>query len=174
MSNSSIAKWTIAAVFAAGAVTGLGLVADGQTTTSTSVSVSGHVDVGAVAQWLMSMDTDHDGTVTRAEMDNWMDAHFKQADTDHDGTLEAKELVGFCKYIMTTGKSSSYSKQCPAQGKVWLAAMDTDKDGTVSKDEMEKYFDAQFDTADVDHDGTLDKVELGVFRQNIMAGGNSQ
>jgi Ca2+-binding EF-hand superfamily protein len=172
MSNSSIAKWTIAAMFAAGVVTGLGLTANGQTTTS--VTVSGNVDVGAVAQWLMSMDTDHDGTVSKAEMDNWMDAHFKKADADHDGTLEAKELVGFCKYIMTTGKSSSYSKQCGNEGKQWLAAMDTDKDGTVSKDEMEKYFDAEFDKADVDHDGTLDKKELAVFRQDLMAAGNSQ
>ncbi len=172
MNNSSIAKWTIAAVVAAGAVTGLGLPANGQTTTS--VSVTGHVDVGAVAQWLMSMDTDHDGTVTKAEMDNWMDAHFKKADTDHDGTLETKELVAFCKYIMTTGRASSYSKQCPSQGKPWLAAMDADKDGTVSKDEMEKYFDAEFDKADVDHEGTLDKQELAVFRQSLMAAGNTQ
>jgi hypothetical protein len=91
MSNRSIAKWTIAAVFAAGAVRGL--PANGQTTTS--VSVSGHVDVGAVAQWLMSMDTNKDGTVSKAEMDKWMDAHFKEADTNHDGTLETKELVSF-------------------------------------------------------------------------------
>jgi Ca2+-binding EF-hand superfamily protein len=172
MSNNSIAKWTIAAVFAAGAVTGLGLTANGQTTTS--VSVSGHVDVGAVAQWLMSMDTDHDGTVTKAEMDNWMDAHFKKADADHDGTLETKELVGFCKYIMTTGKASSASKQCGSHGKQWLASMDTDKDGTVSKEEMEKYFDAQFDKADADHDGTLDKQELAVLRNNLIAAGNTQ
>lgn len=172
MNNRSIAKWTIAAVFAAGAVTGLGLAANGQTTTS--VSVSGHVDVGAVAQWLMSMDTNHDGTVTKAEMDNWMDAHFKKADTDHDGKLEPKELVGFCKYIMTTGKASSYAKQCPNQGKQWLAAMDTDKDGKVSKEEMEKYFDAEFDKADVDHDGTLDEKDLAVLRQNLMAVGNTQ
>lgn len=172
MSNSSIAKWTIAAVFAAGAVTGLGFAADGQTTTS--FSVSGHVDVNGVAQWLMSMDKDHDGTVTKAEMDTWMDAHFTKADTDHDGTLETKELGAFCKYIMTTGKASSYAKQCPNQGKVWLAAMDTDKDGTVSKEEMEKYFDAEFDKADADHDGTLDKNELAVFRANIMAAGNTQ
>jgi Ca2+-binding EF-hand superfamily protein len=172
MSNSSIAKWTIAAVFAAGAVTGLGLTANGQTTTS--VSVSGHVDVAGVAQWLMAMDTDHNGTVTKAEMDKWMDAHFAKADTDHDGTLEAKELVAFCKYIMTTGKASSYAKQCPNQGKQWLATMDTDKDGTVSKEEMEKYFDAEFDKTDVEHDGTLDKKELAVFRQNLMAAGSTQ
>jgi Ca2+-binding EF-hand superfamily protein len=171
MSDSSIAKWTIAAVVAAGAFTGPGLTAKGQTTTSTSVSVTGHVDVGAVAQWLMSMDTDKDGTVTKAEMDKWMEAHFKKADTDHDGTLETKELVGFCKYIMTTGRASSYSKQCPTQGKVWLAAMDTDKDGTVSKEEMQKYFDGEFDKADVDHDETLDKQELGAFRQSLMTAG---
>jgi hypothetical protein len=43
-----------------------------------------------------------------------------------------------------------------AGGKQWLAAMDTDHDGTASKQEFDTYMDAQFANADVDHDGTLD------------------
>ena len=52
-------------------------------------------------------------------------------------------------------------------GKQWLAAMDTDHDGTVSKEEFNKYMDAQFDKADVDHDGTLDAKELEQLRKNL-------
>ena len=52
-------------------------------------------------------------------------------------------------------------------GKQWLAAMDTDNDGTVSKQEFNTYMDAQFDKADTDHDGTLDAKELEQLRKNL-------
>jgi len=52
-------------------------------------------------------------------------------------------------------------------GKQWLAAMDTDHDGTVSKQEFTTYMDAQFDKADADHDGTLDAKELEQLRKNL-------
>lgn len=54
-----------------------------------------------------------------------------------------------------------------AGGKEWLAAMDTDHDGTVSKEEFNTYMDAQFAKADVDHDGTLDAKELEQLRKNL-------
>jgi EF hand len=38
--------------------------------------------------------------------------------------------------------------------------MDTDHDGSVSKQEFNAYMDAQFEKADVDHDETLDATEL--------------
>jgi hypothetical protein len=52
-------------------------------------------------------------------------------------------------------------------GKQWLAAMDTDHDGTVSKEEFNTYMDAQFAKADIDHDGTLDAQELEQLRRNL-------
>ena len=55
-------------------------------------------------------------------------------------------------------------------GRQWLLKMDTDKDGTVSKDEMMKYMGAEFEKADVDHDGTLDAKELGQLRANLAGG----
>jgi hypothetical protein len=52
-------------------------------------------------------------------------------------------------------------------GKLWLAAMDVDQDGTVSKQEFTTYMQAQFDKADADHDGTLDANELEQLRKNL-------
>ena len=57
--------------------------------------------------------------------------------------------------------------QKAAGGNQWLAAMDTDHDGTVSKQEFNTYMDAQFDKADADHDGTLDAKELEQLRKNL-------
>jgi hypothetical protein len=52
-------------------------------------------------------------------------------------------------------------------GKQWLAAMDVDHDGSVSKQEFTAYMDTQFDKADADHDGTLDAKELEQLRKNL-------
>jgi Ca2+-binding EF-hand superfamily protein len=52
-------------------------------------------------------------------------------------------------------------------GKQWLAAMDTDHDGSVSKQEFNAYMESQFDKADADHDGTLDAKELEQLRKNL-------
>jgi Ca2+-binding EF-hand superfamily protein len=51
--------------------------------------------------------------------------------------------------------------------KQWLAAMDKDNDGTVSKKEFLAYMEAQFDKVDADHDGTLDANELAQLRKNL-------
>jgi Ca2+-binding EF-hand superfamily protein len=63
-----------------------------------------------------------------------------------------------------SGQKSSTGAQ---SGKQWLAAMDSDHDGTVSKQEFTTYMQAQFDKADADHDGTLDANELGQLRKNL-------
>lgn len=42
----------------------------------------------------------------------------------------------------------------------WFSEMDTDHDGTVSKDEFRAMTDKQFDEMDADHDGTLSKQEM--------------
>jgi Ca2+-binding EF-hand superfamily protein len=51
--------------------------------------------------------------------------------------------------------------------KLTMSAMDTDKDGTVSKEEFMTYMDVQFDRANVDHDGTLDRQEMEQLRKNL-------
>ena len=64
--------------------------------------------------------------------------------------------------------SASAQKSSGMSGaKQWLAAMDPDHDGTVSKQEFTAYMEAQFDKADADHDGTLDEKELGQLRTNL-------
>jgi Ca2+-binding EF-hand superfamily protein len=59
----------------------------------------------------------------------------------------------------TSGSSSG--------AKLWMAAMDQDGDGTVSKQEFTAYMEAQFDKADTDHDGTLDRNEMEQLRKNL-------
>jgi Ca2+-binding EF-hand superfamily protein len=44
------------------------------------------------AKELAAADPDHDGTLTKDEYLNLVEARFNAADPDHDGTLDAKEL----------------------------------------------------------------------------------
>ena len=78
--------------------------------------------------------------------------------------LAALTIVGACVVFIHPKVSAVESP-----GRQWLAAMDTDHDGTVSKDEFNKYMDAQFDKADVDHDGTLDAKELAHLRTILIS-----
>jgi len=80
-------------------------------------------------------------------------------------TIVVVLLIGMIVGI--TDASGQKSSGNPSGAKLWLAAMDTDHDGTVSKQEFTAYMEAQFDKADADHDGTLDRNELELLRKNL-------
>jgi Ca2+-binding EF-hand superfamily protein len=74
-------------------------------------------------------------------------------------------LAGTIVGVRTASAQKSSGSMSGA--KQWLAAMDTDHDGTVSKQEFTAYMEAQFDKADADHEGTLDEKELEQLRKNL-------
>jgi Ca2+-binding EF-hand superfamily protein len=80
-------------------------------------------------------------------------------------TLGTVLLIGTIAGITTaSGQKTSGN---PSGVKLWFSAMDTDNDGTVSKQEFTAYMEAQFDKADTDHDGTLDRNEVEQLRKNL-------
>lgn len=79
-------------------------------------------------------------------------------------TIGAVLLAGM---IVGNTTASGQKTSGNSGAKQWLAAMDTDHDGTVSKEEFTSYMGAQFDKADSDHDGTLDGSELAQLRKNL-------
>jgi Ca2+-binding EF-hand superfamily protein len=79
-------------------------------------------------------------------------------------TLGLVLLLGTIAGI-TTASGQKTSASSPA--KLSLAALDKDHDGTVSKQEFLAYMEAQFDKADVDNDGTLDRNEMEQLRKNL-------
>jgi Ca2+-binding EF-hand superfamily protein len=80
-------------------------------------------------------------------------------------TLGAVLLIGMAVGI--TAASGQKTAGSPSGVKLWFSAMDTDHDGTVSKQEFMGYMGVQFDKADADHDGTLDKSELVQLQKNL-------
>jgi hypothetical protein len=80
-------------------------------------------------------------------------------------TTVAVLLIGMIMGITTAaGQKSPGNSSGP---KLTMSALDTDKDGTVSKQEFLVYMEAQFDKADADHDGTLDRSEMEQLRKNL-------
>jgi Ca2+-binding EF-hand superfamily protein len=83
-------------------------------------------------------------------------------------TLGTVLLIGMAVGI--TGASGQKTSGSPSGAKLWFSAMDTDHDGTVSKQEFMDYMGAQFDKADADHDGTLDRNEMVKLQKNLGIG----
>jgi Ca2+-binding EF-hand superfamily protein len=112
--------------------------------------------------WMSAMDKDNDGTVSKQEFTAYMEAQFDKADIDHDGTLDKNDLEQLRKNwgIVSTDANSSGAK-------LSLTAMDKDHNGKVTKQEFTTYMEAQFDKADTDHDGTVDKSEMEQLRKNL-------
>jgi Ca2+-binding EF-hand superfamily protein len=81
-------------------------------------------------------------------------------------TIAAVLLIGTIVGV-TNASGQETSSNLLSGAKLWLTAMDKDKDGTVSKEEFTAYMEAQFDKADADHDGTLDRNELEQLRKSF-------
>ena len=86
-------------------------------------------------------DLDKDGSVDLAEAKKAGAALFDKLDVDKKGVLTRKQLHG---------RLSSKA----------FAAADTDKDGTLSKDEYLKIVEERFNAADTKHDGKLVNFEF--------------
>lgn len=69
-------------------------------------------------------------------------------------TLASLLAAPFSPAALVTSASPAFAASA-------LAALDTDKDGTVDLAEAKAAAGALFDKLDVDHDGTLDHKELG-------------
>jgi Ca2+-binding EF-hand superfamily protein len=90
-----------------------------------------------IAMW----DSDHDGTLDRAELNKAAATEFAKLDVDHDGTVDAKEL----------GQRVTQAE--------FLAA-DKDRDGTLDQSEYQSIVTERFRAANPDNDATIEAKEL--------------
>jgi len=91
--------------------------------------------------FLQKWDTDHDGTLSHAEVNKAASARFDTLDRKHKHVLTRNQLAGMLTFQQ-------------------FRKADKDKDGTVDKVEFLAVVDTLFRAADKDHDGTLDRKEL--------------
>ena len=97
---------------------------------------------------LLAYDANHDGSVTRAEMEAGLRADFARVDTNHDGVLEKDEV----RAVNESRWNADASTASPL--------VDWNHDGVVDFDEFAATARSLFVQLDTDGDGVLTPSEL--------------
>ena len=86
-------------------------------------------------QFFDKVDTNHDGTISRAEYQAWVDSRFAKLDSNGDGTVDANEVA--------TSQAAAERVQKRAKG--FVRRYDPSGDGQVSKADFEAKEMQRFD-----------------------------
>ena len=102
----------------------------------------------APVQILLRFDANHDGSVTRAEMEAGLKADFAAVDANHDGVLELDEV------------RAVNDKRWKEDASASSPLVDWNHDGVVDFDEYAATARSLFDQMDADGNGVLSPNEL--------------
>lgn len=105
-----------------------------------------------------TLDADGDGKVVPAEFRAARGDLIMQADTDHDGRVSAAELTAVLQ-----GRKD-ITVETVQDGEAVFKALDTNKDGFLSRPELDAILDRRFAILDSNHDGVLDAAERKAWR----------
>ena len=103
------------------------------------------------------IDTDGDGSVSKAEWLAYQEKVFAALDKDKTGNVDEKEFLG-PSTEMASFATGGYARGL--QTKAMMHKIDTDGDGKVSHDEFIAYQTKVFDMMDADKSGTLSPREF--------------
>ncbi len=138
------------------ALVGMSLVVG--TVSTAALAASKLTDAAAesdVRNLMLLMDKDKNGTVSKEEFLQYLLQAFDQLDVNKSGQLERNELTNakfpFSKHTRTATATDV---------RRMVRMMDTDKNGTVSKDEFMQFMSQTFDRLDVNQSGELEREEL--------------
>jgi hypothetical protein len=98
------------------------------------------------------IDTDGDGTVSKAEWLAYQEKVFAALDRNKSGVVDEKEFLTPSSDLVTFA-TGGYARGL--QTKAMMHKIDTDGDGTVSHDEYIAYQSKVFDMMDVNKSGTV-------------------
>ena len=98
---------------------------------------------------LKRYDADHDGTLTRAELEAGIKADFAAADANHDGKLDEDETRAVNEQRWSEGQSTTST------------LVDWNHDGVVDFNEFAGTARSLFEELDKDGDGRLSPKEMG-------------
>jgi Ca2+-binding EF-hand superfamily protein len=130
---------------------------------------------------LRRLDKNHDGYLTKDELPPALAKAFANFDSNGDGKLDREEIARMMQRLRRRfgiKLESQAAKPEPSKGKnsgevdalveQWLARMDKNKDGKISRDEAKGPLEKNFDAIDVNKDGYLDRQELRRVAERIL------
>jgi EF hand len=109
--------------------------------------------------FLEAADTDHDGSVSRAEFIAWRETQFAHMDHNGDGVLDAADHAD----------ADQQHERMKARGEQMRQKLDANSDGKITKDEFVNAGTPMFDKADTDGNGVLDAKEIQAARDAMRA-----
>jgi Ca2+-binding EF-hand superfamily protein len=107
---------------------------------------------GGVLAMLEAADANHDGAVTRAELQTARGVMFDRLDADHDGYISETERAAF------NGRTGGQSRRGGLEG------ADANNDGRISRAEMLTQPSRGFDRLDRNHDDVVSAEEIQAAR----------
>lgn len=108
--------------------------------------------------FLALYDSNGDGKVDRTEYERARDAQFARSDRDHDGKIDQDEYLA--EYEDRLDRRIALLEDGEdKQAHVRFGVLDTDKDGKMTFAEYQASGKRLFDTADRNHDGTVDAAD---------------
>lgn len=111
------------------------------------------------------MDGNHDGKVSLAEFKAARLGMMMRADANRDGKLAKAEFESG----MAAMRQGGTAPKGPGAG-MMFGMMDGDKDGVLTKPEIEKMLERRFQRIDVNGDGALSSSEIAAMRSGAMGG----
>jgi Ca2+-binding EF-hand superfamily protein len=167
--NQMMHQRVMVAALALWAVVGLTAGADDQNNQKDQAQKPGQAFLevlkGSPEDFIKRYDKDQKGYLVKKDLGPRMANLFDRSDTNKDGKLDRKEVAQMLQVLRkrygvegnTPGDNKAEVERLVAK---WLADMDTDKDGKISRAEAKGGLAKAFDQIDTNKDGFLDKEEL--------------
>lgn len=110
------------------------------------------------AERLAEIDTDGDGTISKAESEAPLEERFTSADTDGDGVLSFEEITAFTAAEREDRRAFRQQRR--------FDRLDANEDGFIDADEFAVPATKMFENADTDGDGFITEAESEAAAQS--------
>jgi Ca2+-binding EF-hand superfamily protein len=127
---------------------------------------------GTPAEFVKRFDKDGDGMLSKTELPPFLTKGFDRADRNGDGKLDREEVAGLLttlRQVMSAGPPARLGATPDEVIATLLKQFDTNRDGKLARDEVKGRLAENFARVDQNKDDFLDRKELRVMAERLLA-----